>query len=126
MTKTVVIGTEGSWQSLAALEAAVELTREIGAVLRCLSVDDSVAEAGLDPRRRACGGGKRACRGRVVQAEAVVRAGSAADQIIVVADDATRRCACAARPLGGVRRATSRVLAVPGASSSESANVDRS
>jgi nucleotide-binding universal stress UspA family protein len=87
--KTIVIGTDGSEQSLTAVEAAVELARETGAVLRCVSVDDSIAEAGFDPAKEHATAAEAACafaQARGVHAKPVVRAGGAAEQLMAVAD----------------------------------------
>jgi nucleotide-binding universal stress UspA family protein len=88
--KTIVIGTDGSGQSLTAVEAAVELARETGAVLRCVSVDDSVAGAGFDPAREHIDAAQAACafaQARGVHAKPIVRAGSPAEQLMEVADE---------------------------------------
>jgi nucleotide-binding universal stress UspA family protein len=84
--KMIVVGTEGSEHSLAAVEAAVELARETGAVLRCVSVDDSFDEAGIDPAaEHAAAAACELAEARGVQAKAAVRVGPAADQIIAEA-----------------------------------------
>jgi nucleotide-binding universal stress UspA family protein len=85
---TIVVATDGSESASAALELAMELARETGAELRCVSVDDSLATAGINPApaQRAEAAAQKA-RDRGLRADAVARVGPAAERILAVADD---------------------------------------
>jgi HSP20 family protein len=87
--KTILVAIDGSRSADEALEAAIELARDVGASLTCVAVDDALATTGADPEpRRAAEAAVATAKDAGVPATAVVRTGPAAEEILEAADEA--------------------------------------
>ena len=86
--KTIVVATDGSGSSRAALELALQPAGEVVAAVWCVSVEDSLARIGVDRESsHVAEAAAQAARERGLPARAVTCAGPTAERILAVADE---------------------------------------